>query len=117
VDRTDGGTVRDEKMPELVLNGGALFERWGVDVNLFGNYIGPYRNDRFLDRRWVLQHGPMPLGDFLSVDFSAGYTFGGDVSTRIFVEVRNLLDRAYLTVPGYPDPGRVIMTGLGVRVG
>ncbi len=110
-----GEMENDDKLPNIILNTGILFEHSGFDANLFINYTGPYTNNRFVRGPWVAQHGDFPLGDFMAVDVTTGYTFAGRFSTRVFVEVRNILDQKYLTVAGYPDPGRLISSGLRIN--
>ncbi len=103
---------KDGKLPSIILNTGVLFDHSGFDANLYVNYTGPYTNNRFVNRTWIEQNGDFPLGDFLVVDITAGYTFDRRFSTRIFTEIKNLLDKKYLTVAGYPDPGRLFFAGI-----
>jgi len=64
----------------------------------------------------VQAHGNFPLGDFLSVDVTTGYTFTGRFTTRLFIEVKNILDKKYMTVAGYPDPGRLLLGGVKISL-
>ena len=107
----NGGMVNDDKLPNIILNTGILFEHSGFDANLFVNYTGPYTNNRFVRGPWIAEHGDFMLGDFMAVDVTAGYTFERRFSTRIFLEARNVLDQKYFTVAGYPDPGRLFSLG------
>ncbi len=109
------GVIRDDKqLPKVILNSGLMMDYRGIDANLYMYYTGPYTNNRFVNPSWRIEHGDFPLGDFVSADLTAGYTVTGKYSTRIFIEVKNLLNIQYLTVAGYPDPGRLSM--LGVKV-
>ena len=36
-------------------------------------------------------------------------------SKRIFAEVKNILDKKYYTVAGYPDFGRLFMFGITIK--
>ena len=102
---------KDERLPNTILNAGVQFELRGFDANLYVNYTGPYYNNRFVNRAWTEQFGSFPLGDFTVVNLTAGYTFAGRFSTRVFAEARNILDQRYLTVAGYPDNGRLFSIG------
>ncbi len=110
----DGKMADDNQLPKVILNGGILFDNSRFDVNLFGNYIGPYTNNRFVNPAWVQQNGDFPLGNFVSVDMTAGYTFTGRFSARFFIEAKNILDEKYMTVAGYPDSGRIFMAGVRI---
>jgi hypothetical protein len=112
--KISGSIVNDDKMPNIILNMGVLFDYSGFDANLYVNYIGPYKNNRFVNRLWTEEHGDFPLGDFVSVDITAGYTLSGKFSKRFFIEAKNIMDKKYLTVAGYPDPGRLLSTGVKV---
>ncbi|WP_158870378.1 TonB-dependent receptor [Maribellus comscasis] len=109
---SDNKMVDDKKLPNVILNGGFMYEHSGVDANLFIHYTGPYFNNRFVDPKWTNENGDYPLGDFVKVDFNCGYTFSGKIKTRIFMEVKNLLNKKYETVAGYPDQGRLFLMGV-----
>ncbi len=111
---TGGRMENDDKLPNVILNTGVLFEHSGFDANFYVNYTGPYTNNRFVPGPWIIEHGDFPLGDFVSFDITAGYTFDRRFSTRVFAEVKNVLDQKYQTVAGYPDPGRLLFTGARV---
>lgn len=108
---SEGSMVRDGQLPELILNGGIAFQHAGFDANIHTNYTGKYTNNRFVNPAWVKENGDFPLGDFIALDLTAGYTFTGKLRKRVFAEVRNLLDKKYMTVAGYPEPGRTFSTG------
>ena len=107
--------VDDNQLPKVILNTGLYYDNSGIDANLFVHYTGPYTNNRFVNPSWVAQNGDFPLGDFVSVDATAGYTFKGRFSKRIFAEVKNILDKKYYTVAGYPDFGRLFMFGITIN--
>ncbi len=111
---SEGSMVRDGQLPEIILNGGINFLYARFDANLYTNYTGRYTNNRFVNPAWVKQNGDFPLGDFLALDFTAGYTFAGKLRKRVFAEVKNLLDKKYMTVAGYPEPGRLFSTGVKI---
>lgn len=108
-----GSEMEDDKqLPEVIFNSGIYYDNSGIDANLFVNYTGPYTNNRFVSPAWVAQNGDFPLGDFITLDASAGYTFKGKFSKRLFVEVKNIFDKLYYTVGGYPELGRVFQFGI-----
>jgi len=114
-EKDDNGKMADDnELPNVIFNAGILYEHSGFDANFFINYIGPYNNNRFVNPDWVAENGDFPLGDFVSADLTAGYTFSGKFSKRVFVEVKNILDKKYQTVAGYPDVGRLFQ--LGVKI-
>ncbi len=112
---SEAGMADDTQLPEVILNSGWYYNNSGIDANLFVHYTGPYTNNRFVNPAWVAQNGDFPLGDFVSVDATAGYTFKGKFSKRIFAEVKNILDKKYYTVAGYPDFGRIFQFGIRIN--
>ncbi len=110
----DNRMTEDEQLPKTILNAGLFFDYSGFDANLFINYTGSYSNNRFVNPGWIKVNGDFPLGDYVSADFTAGYTFSGRFSTRLFIEVKNILDKKYYTVAGYPDPGRIFQAGVKI---
>jgi len=111
-----GNTMEeDNQLPNIILNTGLMYENSGFDANLFINYTGPYSNNRFVKPGWTAENGDYPLGDFALVDLTAGYTFSGRFSKKIFAEVKNILDQKYETVACYPDPGRLFNIGVKIH--
>ena len=111
---SEDSMIKDEQLPQVILNTGLYFDYSGFDANVFVNYTGPYTNNRFVNSAWVQENGNFPLGDFLSLDVNTGYTFSGRFTTRLFIEVKNILDQKYMTVAGYPDPGRLFLAGMKI---
>lgn len=109
---SDGKMIEEDKLPNVIVNGGFLYEHSGVDASLFIHYTGPYSNNRFVNPKWVAENGDYQLGDYTTVDFTCGYTFQGKIKTRIFAEGKNVLDQKYETVAGYPDQGRLLLAGI-----
>lgn len=109
-----GSMVGDNELPNLIVNLGFLFNHAGFDANLFVHHTGPYKNNRFVNRDWISRHGDYALGDFYSVDITAGYTFGSNYAARVFAEIKNVLDEPFETVAAYPDPGRLLQAGFRV---
>lgn len=108
--------INDDELPAVILNAGLLYENAGFDANIFINYVGSYSNNRFVSTDWIEENGDFPLGDFVSADLTAGYTFAGKFSKRIFVEIKNILDQNYQTVAGYPDAGRLFYVGIKIKL-
>jgi iron complex outermembrane receptor protein len=108
----DNNMVDDSKLPNVILNGGIIYDHAGIDANLFIHYTGPYSNNRFVNPAWVAENGAYPLGDYVTADFTCGYTFPRKIKIRIFMEVKNILDVKYETVAGYPDLGRLLQGGI-----
>ncbi len=106
--------IKDAQLPEIIFNSGVYFDYSGFDINVLLNYTGAFTNNRFVIPSWVQQYGDFPLGDFIAADVSAGYTFKGKFEKRIFMEVKNLMNDHFMTVAGYPDPGRLFMAGIKI---
>ncbi len=111
-EKEDGDMVEDKELPQTILNAGVQYEHSGIDANLFVHYTGKYHNNRFVNTTWVEENGDYPLGDYLLLDFTGGYTFSGKLPVRLFVEVKNILDDKYESVACYPDAGRLFMVGV-----
>lgn len=101
---TDGNYSTDKEIPERILTAGIYMHRNGIDISLFGSYVSEYENDRFSSS------GSHPLGDYLDLNITAGYTFKPKV--RIFVSLKNLLHDKFSTVVGYYDDGFKVTGGL-----
>lgn len=107
---------RDDEIPEFIANAGINVVKSKFDGNLYVNYTGAFKNDRFVSKSYLQEFGKAPLGDFYSVDLTAGYTWGKKDNMRFFTEVNNLFDEAFQTVPGYPDFGRMVSVGVNVKL-
>ena len=111
----EGEMMKNTEFPELITNGGILFTKNGIDLNLYGKYVSKYESSRFVTQ---VQGSPTvyaPLGDFFTLDLSAGYTFGSSLITRVYLRAQNLTDKRFSTVAGYPDFGRQLSFGLRTR--
>lgn len=106
-----GNRVTNKENPVLISSGGLYFKKKNIDINLFGKYISKFENDRFA----VPADGPQPLGDFFTADLTGGYTIKGKIPTRVYFKVKNISDKRYSTVIGYPDFGRMIYGGLQIK--
>lgn len=112
----DSEWQKDDEMPNVIANMGVNYFKNRVDVNAFLNYTGAYKNDRFVSKDYLAEHGKAPLGDFVTFDLTAGYLIGKKQSARIYVEGKNLFDVKYQTVPGYPDYGRMVSIGVNLTL-
>ena len=113
---TAGEMTKDEEFPEILVNGGLLFQKYGFDLNLYSKYVSKYESSRFVAQTSGEPTVFAPLGDFFTMDITSGYTFGSSFKTRIYLRVQNLTDKRYSTVAGYPDFGRQLRFGLRVSV-
>jgi outer membrane cobalamin receptor len=98
---------RDLEIPRAIAGGGLSASRWGFDLSVFSKFLSSYESQRFADPGINV-----PLGNFNNLDLMLARRVGTGKRTRIYAEVRNVADKAYSTVVGYPDYGRRAMTGL-----
>lgn len=110
-----GDWDKDDEIPNFIANLGLNYQRGAWDVNGYLKYVGKYKNDRFVDKTYLKDNGKAPLGDFASVDITAGYCFGHARNARLFIEAKNLFDASYQTVPGYDNYGRILSIGVDVK--
>lgn len=106
-----GNRVTNKENPAFITSGGIYFKKKNLDINLLGKYISKFENDRFA----VPADGPQPLGNFFTADLTGGYTTKGKIPVRIYFKVKNISDKRYSTVIGYPDFGRMIYGGLQIK--
>ncbi len=99
---------RNRELPEWIANTGINVDWHKFDLNLYGNYSSVFYSTRFA----VKSAGEVKLGDYIRIDLNLGYTFGKTGDWRFYVALKNLSGREYSTVVGYPDPGRLINTGI-----
>jgi outer membrane receptor protein involved in Fe transport len=101
-----GSYTRDLELPRSICTAGVYFREGNFDASLFAKHVSAYQNNRFSNT------GPKPLGDYIDLNFTAGYTFESPVETRVFVALNNLLDDNYSSVVGYYDHGFRLTAGL-----
>ncbi len=99
--------LSDGEVPRAIAGGGMSASRWDWDLNVFWKYVSSYESLRFAEPAIE-----QPLGGFHNVDVILGRRLGPGKQTRVYAELRNITDRAYSTVVGYPDYGRRVMIGL-----
>ncbi|HLP74632.1 MAG TPA: TonB-dependent receptor [Bacteroidales bacterium] len=108
----NGRMVTNKENPVFISAAGLFANRSSFDLNLLWKYVSKFENERFA----APADGPQPLGDYFTLDLTAGYTLKGKVPVRFYVRGRNLNDRHYSTVIGYPDYGMMISGGVQVKL-
>jgi len=105
----DKGTmVTNKENPVAIAGGGIYLDKKGFEMNILGKYVSPFKNERFAP----VTAGPQPLGDFFTIDLTGGYTTSWKFPVKFYFRVRNLTDKRYSTVVGYPDFGRMVYVGM-----
>jgi hypothetical protein len=108
----EGKSVTNEENPAFISGGGIYMNRKGYDLNMFCKYVSPFENERFA----AVTDGPQPLGDFFILDINGGYTTRGKIPVRLYIEIKNVNNKKYSTVIGYPDFGRMIFAGIQLKL-
>jgi outer membrane receptor protein involved in Fe transport len=109
----DEEIVINKENPVWISSGG-LYAGWkNFDLNILGKYVSPFENERFVNPA----DGPQPLGDFFVLDLNGGYSTKGKVPVKLYLRVKNMTDKKYSTVNGWPDFGRMIFGGIQVKFG
>lgn len=108
----EGKMVTNQENPAFIAAAGLPGKYKAFDWNVLGKYVSAFENDRF----GVPADGPQPLGNYMTLDFNAGYTTKGRVPVRLYLKSRNLTNRHYSTVIGYPDYGRMLFGGIQVKI-
>jgi len=107
-----GEMVTNKENPVWISNAG-IYSAWkNFDLNILGKYVSPFENDRFVS----VADGPQPLGDFLVIDCNGGYTTKWNIPVRFYIKVKNLTGKIYSTVNGYPDFGRMVYSGISIKI-
>ena len=107
-----GEMVVNKENPVWISNAGIYSDWKSFDLNLMGKYVSPFENDRFVN----IADGPQPLGDFFTADLNGGYTTNWKIPVRFYIRVKNLTNKIYSTVNGYPDFGRMIFGGISINI-
>lgn len=106
--RSDGELIINKENPAVITSAGISLDKRNFDLNVFCKYVSSFENARFAPKN----AGPQLLGDFFVIDLNGGYTLKGKMPARLYFRVRNLTDKKYSTVVGYPDFGRMIYVGM-----
>ncbi len=107
---------KDDELPLFIGNIGTMFTKSDFDFNAFLNYTGAYKNNRFVDKKYIQEYGKAPLGDFTNIDLTTGYKIGHSKNIRFYIEVKNLLNKKFQTVAGYPDYGTIVSGGVNLKL-
>ena len=106
---SDGDMVENLQLPKIISSGGIYFEKGALDMSLLTKYVSSFENTRFAASGLP----PQPLGNYVTLDGIIGWSFYGNIySTRFYLEIKNITDKHYSTVVGYPDFGRTITVGI-----
>ncbi len=108
--------TKDDEMPNWVINMGANYQRNRWDANVFMHHVNAYKNDRFVSKTYLKEQGKAPLGNYVTVDLNAGYMLHSKYKMRLFGEIKNVFDKKYQTVVGYPDYGTVVSIGVNMKL-
>lgn len=106
-----GKMVTDKENPVFISAAGVYIDKSSFDLNILAKYVSKFENDRFA----APADGPQPLGNYLTIDVSAGYTTNWKVPVRFYLRSKNLTDKRYSTVIGYPDFGRMLFGGVQIK--
>lgn len=104
----EGEMTRNEELPQIIMNSGVYASKSQLELNIFGKFVSSYESTRFVPST----KGPQPLGDFFTLNASIGWSLGDESLTRIYLEGKNLTNKKFSTVVGYPDYGRRFTVGL-----
>lgn len=97
----NGDMKLDKEKPRFITSGGVYAEYLRYDCNLFWKNVSSYESSRF-----GATTVPQPLGDFNTLNATAGVSMGKNGAARVYIEVMNIMDKRFSTVLGYPDFGR-----------
>jgi outer membrane receptor protein involved in Fe transport len=103
----NGEFVPDTTKPSIIANAGLTIKKWNADIDIVAKHVSAYYSNSFMPAGTV-----MKVGDFNIFDINCGYSFGTKEKIRLFASVKNVLDRHYYTIAGYPDDGRFVKCGL-----
>ena len=110
--KAEQGFVENKEYPEMISSVGLYYQKKNCDITVMTKYVSYFENTRFAAPASDGKVYPQPLGDFFIADLNVGYTIGKNYNTRFYVEIKNIMDKLYSTVVGYPDFGRTILGGL-----
>jgi outer membrane receptor protein involved in Fe transport len=110
--KEDESFEENKEYPELITSGGLYYQYNGIDITAVGKHVSSFENSRFAAPAADGKTYPQSLGDYFVADLNAGYSMGSNYITRFYVEIKNIFDKEYSTVVGYPDFGRTISVGL-----
>ena len=113
----DQGSMKiNREYPHFIASAGTYMDYLNFDLNIFAKYVSSFESTRFAARVNNRPAQPQPLGDYLVINSSMGWSFGNKFKTRIYMEIQNLTGRLYSTVVGYPDFGRKFILGISQNI-
>ena len=101
---------KDTLKPAIIIGGGLTLTHWDFDLNFEGKYVS-----KFYDGRFQPNFIPAAVGNFATGDLSLGYAFGPRKTLRAYGSIKNISDKRYETIAGYPDIGRTYAAGVQFR--
>lgn len=108
----EGTMKRNKELPRCIIGGGVNVFRSKFDFNIFWKYVSSYESTRFVAVVKGKPTLPQPLGDFIALNGTAGWSIGEKHLTRVYLEIMNITDRKFSSVVGYPDYGRRFTVGV-----
>lgn len=108
----DGKMKRNKELPQCIIGGGVNIFKSKFDLNIFWKYLSSYESTRFVAVVKGKPALPQPLGDFIALNGTAGWSIGERHLTRVYLEIMNITDRNFSSVVGYPDYGRRFTVGV-----
>ncbi len=106
--KTDDGWKENKEMPGFIGSAGVNADYQRYDLSIYLKHVSEYESTRFAADSSV----PVDLGDYTTVNMTAGVRLYGRPATRIYLEIKNLTDEEFSTVVGFPDFGRTYTVGL-----
>ncbi|MCT4586940.1 MAG: TonB-dependent receptor [Carboxylicivirga sp.] len=114
-EKQDNDWVKDDEMPNWIVNAGVNYQKRRWDANAYLHHVGDYKNNRFVSKSYLKTNGKASLGDFVTLDLNVGYEVLPKYQMRLFGEVKNVFDKKYQTVVGYPDYGTIFSMGINMK--
>ncbi|MBN2411667.1 TonB-dependent receptor [candidate division KSB1 bacterium] len=108
----DQEMVRNEEYPSFISNAGIYQKYKSIDLTVLAKYVSEFKSERFVASTAENPATPQPLGKFLTLDVICGWRAFAFHNLRLYIEMRNITDKKYSTVVGYPDFGRRFNFGL-----
>ncbi len=102
-------TIENFELPKMISSAGMYYQKNHFDISLLLKYVSSFKNKRFAKKELP----PQPLGNFILLNSKIGWNFYSKLySTKLYLEIYNIMDNHYSTVVGYPDFGRRFNIGI-----
>ena len=104
------GTMKtNNELPQIISSGGIYYQKSHLNLSILSKYVSNFESTRFAAPGLP----PQPLGDYTTIDASMAWNlYGKNFSTRFYLEIKNITNKHYSTVVGYPDFGRTFTIGI-----